>query len=265
MNLFKRELRKNRKSFIIWTIIILCFCVYALALYPTMANQADKLKDLIKSYPKGLMDAFNMNKLDMANILGFFGMESYLFITLLGSIYVALLAAGIVSKEEDEGTIEFLMAKPVSRNSILTSKMLCILFYIVVLNLCIFVFNYVGFEAVKKGEYDKTGFLLLSVAPLLLNLTFAALGLILSMFVVKAKNILSASIGLVLGTYFIGIVSTMSSKAELLKYFSPFKYVDAGDLITNKKIDGVYLIIMGLIIIVSVVSTYIVYNKKDIR
>lgn len=265
MNIFKREIYKNKKSFIVWTIVLLSLSLYVVALFPTMADQADKMKDVFKTMPKAFLDAFNVNKLDMGEILGFYGMEGYLFITLLGSMYAILLGAGMVSKEEDEKTIEFLLSKPISRNHILVSKMAAVFSYILVLNLIIATFNYFAFEIVKKSNYDEKTFLLLSVAPLLIHITFAAIGFLMSMFIVRAKSVLPASIGIVLGTYFLGIISAMTDKAENLKYISPFKYVDAADIIINKRIDSIYLFIMAIVVIGCIGATYVIYNKKDIR
>ncbi|WP_244835018.1 ABC transporter permease subunit [Clostridium sp. BJN0001] len=265
MNIFKREIYKNRKSFIVWTIILLVLSLYVVALFPTMADQADRMKDVFKSMPKAFLDAFNVNKLDMGTILGFFGMEGYLFITLLGSMYSILLGAGIISKEEDEKTIEFLLSKPISRNNILVSKMAATFIYIILFNLIIVIFNYFEFEAVKRGNFDKETFLLLSVAPLLIHITFASIGFLMSMFIVRAKSVLPTSIGIVLGTYFLGIISAMTDKTENLKYISPFKYVDAADIILNKKIDSIYLLIMAIIVFSCIGATYVIYNKKDIR
>jgi len=56
----------------------------------------------------------------------------------------------------------------------------------------------------------------------------------------------------------------MDKKLDFLKYFTPFKYVDAGDLFRTGKIDGIYLLLSGAIIVVSLILAYVVYNKRDL-
>ena len=265
MPIYKREIISNRKSFLIWIIIIVALNAMIFSVYPSFASQAGGLEELIKSYPETFIKAFAVDILDLTNILHYFGMEIYLFITLLGSIYAMILGSGIISKEEDEKTIEFLLAKPVSRTKIITSKILAVLSYIVLFNIMLFIANYIMMEVLKTGGFDIKVFILLSLGALLLHLTFAAIGLLISVFIIKARTVMSVSLGVVLGMYFLGLASSMSDKLTGLKYVSPFKYVDAADIIINAKIDYMYIIIMVLIIGFSLIGTYIFYRKKDIH
>ena len=144
---------------------------------------------MVKGFPKGMIEAFGLDKISMSTILGFFGTECYIFITLFGSIYAMLLGASILSKEEGEKTIEFLLAKPVTRSTIVTAKMANAFFYITLFNIIFAFVNFLMFETVKIEEYSKKAFLLLSIGPLLLHLTFVAIGLLISVFIIKAKSV----------------------------------------------------------------------------
>jgi ABC-2 type transport system permease protein len=266
MPIYKREIISNRKSFFIWTIILVALNAMIFSVYPSFASQqAGGLQELIKSYPETFIKAFSLDVLDLTNILHYFGMEIYLFITLLGSIYAMILGSGIISKEEDEKTIEFLLAKPVSRKKIITLKSLAVLSYILLFNIMLFIANYVMMEIFKTSEFNIKVFILISLGALLLHLTFAAIGLLISVFIIKARAVMSVSLGIVIGTYFLGLASSISDKLTGLKYVSPFKYVDAAYIIINAKIDYTYLVIMILIIGFSVICTYIFYLKKDIH
>lgn len=263
MIIFIRELKRNRKSFIIWTASLVLFNIMIMSLFPSIADNTKMYDEMIKEFPKGIIEVFGLDKISMFTILGFFGTESYLFITLFGSIYAMLLGASILSKEESEKTIEFLLAKPVTRSTIVTAKAANVFFYITLFNLIFSFTNYLMFEAVKKEEYSLKALLMLSAGPWLLHLTFAAIGLLISVFVVKAKSVYPVSIGFVLVMYFINIMSSISEKLTNLKYFTPFKYVDAPDIIINEKIEPIYLIIMLIIITVSIAATYVLYNRKN--
>lgn len=264
MIIFIRELKRNRKSFIIWTVSLVLFNVMMLSFFPSIADNTKMYDEMIKGFPKGMIEAFGLDKISMSNILGFFGTESYIFITLFGSIYAMLLGASILSKEEGEKTIEFLLAKPVTRSAIVTAKAANVFFYITLFNLIFSFVNFLMFEAVKREEYSIKALLLLSVAPWLLHLTFAVIGLLISVFIVKAKSVYPVSIGFVLVMYFISIMSSISEKLTNLKYLTPFKYVDSPDIIINERIEPIYLLIMLSIITISLVATYVFYDRKNI-
>lgn len=264
MALFLRELKGNRKSFIIWTVCMVALNAMMMMFYPTVADQAKQLNELLKNYPKALMAAFNFDKLSFSDVLGYYGTESYTFIMLFGSLYAMIMSASILSKEESEKTIEFLLSKPVTRAYVVSGKLICAALYIFLFDLIFSITNYIFFEMVKRSNYDMKAFLLISAGPLLIHLTFAAIGFLISVFVVKAKSVIPISLGVVLGTYFLSIASDLTDKLKNLKYITPFKYVDAADLILNKRIEGVYLLIMFVVIVVSIAAVYIIYNRKDI-
>ena len=264
MPIYLREMASNRRAFIIWAVIIVGLNAMAFYTYPSFADQADNIDELLKSYPEAVIKAVGGDKLDLTNILHYFGMNIYLFVTLLGSTYSMILSSGIISKEEDDKTIEFLLAKPVSREKIVTCKALAVLTYTLLLNIIMFITNYGMMEWLKRDEYSSSVFILLSLAALILQITFASAGLLLSVLVTKSRTVISVPLGIILGTYFMGTASALSEKLSGLKYFSLFKYVDAPDIIFNNSINGIYAAVMILIIMASTAGTYISYRSKDI-
>ena len=72
------------------------------------------------------------------------------------------------------------------------------------------------------------------------------------------------ALGIILGAYFANILASLTASLAFLKYFSPFRYIDAADLITKGKIAGIYLGIMAVAIPILMGLTYLVYNRKEI-
>jgi len=265
MVIYKREIFRNRKSTMLWTSILLSYNVCMLLLYPSMVGPLkDSMNVMIQSFPKEMIAAFGLDKVSMTEMLGFYNTYCYLLVTILGGIFAVIQGSSILSKEEDEKTIEFLLSKPVSRNNIITSKIFAVLTNLVILNTIISVISFVTIELVNKESYNRRVLLLLFIAPIFMQITFAAIGLIISIFIVKARINFPTGVGIVLGCYFISIIATISSKADFLKYFTPFKYVDGADIITKQAIEPIYLIIMAIVTLTCVIATYIIYNKKDI-
>jgi ABC-2 type transport system permease protein len=264
MIIFVRELRKNLKYFIIWTSLMVLMTAYMGFLFPTMSSQSKTFQKLMEGYPKALIEAFNLDLMDFTNIVKFFASESYVFLILLGSIFAMILSAGMLSKEENDKTIEFLYAKPVTRNYIITSKLLSVLFYILSFNVIIGVSTIGIFLSVSKTSFSIPNVLLLLVGATLVQLVFAAIGFVISVFIVKTKTILPITISIVIGAYFINSLAGMSSNTEKFKYITPFKYVDARDILKNNSINGVYLAIMAAVVIISIILSYVIYNRKNI-
>ncbi len=110
MNIYRRELSINRTGLLIWTLILAALGVMVLGFFPALAQQAASLDQLLSSMPRSLLLAFGLEKISMTDIMGFYATKQYTTITLFGSIYVILLSSSMLSKEEGDKTIEFLLS-----------------------------------------------------------------------------------------------------------------------------------------------------------
>jgi len=264
MLLFKREFKRNLKGLIIWSAVIGGLILLILAIYPQFAEDQEKLNAMLQAYPESMTKAFGMDKLSFGTVLGFYAVEGYLMITLFGSIYAVMLASNILSKEANEKTIEFLLSKPITRMQIISQKLLAIVTNLVILNVIVAIVNLIGFNLSKNNQVETKTFLLISIAPFILQLTFGSVAFLISCIVKKSRSIFSISLAIVFVTYFFSIISGISDKYKNLKYISPFKYVDAADIITGNEIRPLYVIIMVAIILISIAASYILYKKKDV-
>lgn len=262
--IFKREISRNLKSLIIWSIVLGGLVLLMLSIYPQFNMNNESMKELLNAYPESLKKAFSMDKLDMGTILGFYGIEVYMITTLFGSIFAALLASNIIAKEENEKTVEFLLSKPVTRTQIVTEKLLALSANILILNSITAIISIIGFKFASNEQVAMKTFSLLVIATILLHFTFATISFFMSTIIKKNRNILATSLGLVFVCYFFGIISGVSDKFQNLKYLSPFKYVDAGDILKANAIEPLYILIMVTIMVISVALTYAVYRRKDI-
>jgi ABC-2 type transport system permease protein len=263
MIIFRRELTTNFKALIIWSIALSAIILLMLSLYPQMAEQGKDLAKLLEAYPEGLREAFGMDTLDMSTLIGFYSVESFMMLTLFGSIYAAILAGGILSKEESDHTAEFLLSKPVTRNRIVSEKLILVIMNLVIFNVVVMLASLIGFQFATKSEMPMDTYFLLVVGAFLLHLTFAAISFLFSSFVRKSRKILSIALGLVLVSYFLSIAAGLSDKLSALSYVTPFDYVKASEIVANNQLDWVYVLLMGVIITVSISAAYVIYHRKD--
>jgi ABC-2 type transporter. len=209
---------------------MVAYNVLIFVIYPTIADQGEFYKDMINKMP-ALKAMLGMTEANFSDILNYYGTYSSVYYLLAGSIYAMILGAGILSKEENDKTIEFLLSKPITRSSIVTSKVLCTFLYLFLFNLVYSISSVILVNIYSENSYSSTAFILFLVSPLMVFFIFAALGLILSVFIVKTKSILPLAIGTAMGCFLVGGVSAITEKADWLKYLSPFKYVDSSGIL----------------------------------
>ena len=263
-NIIKHEFKRNFRSFVLWTSIISGLSIMMLLLFPAFENSMGDLLETLEGYPAGFLEAFGLGEggLDMGNIYGWYGVEGYLFVLLIGGSYAAVLGSSILSKEEDEKTIEFLLTKPVSRTKIIFGKIFVIILNLFLLNLVMSIVLIISF--VLFGEFDFLVWALFSFAPLLHQFFFASIAFFISVFITKSRTVMSISLGLVIGLYVVEIISKLTDSAEFLKYITPYEYVNAVDIVKNNNIQGIYLLISFAVISISFALSWVFYNKKDI-
>ncbi|SFE22054.1 ABC-2 type transport system permease protein [Paenibacillus catalpae] len=262
--IFRREIVRNLKPLLIWSGIIGGLILLTLAVFPQMAKQQETVGAMIDSLPDAMKKAFGMDRLGMDSLIGYYGIRVYLMPTLVGSIYAAILAGNIVAKESAEKTIEFLLSKPVTRFQVIGQKLLAVIVNLIILNTIIVLAALAGFQFAETSDVSPGTFLLLTLATFFLHLTFASIAFLLSSALRRTRNITSTSLGIVLFSYFLNVISAMSEDLALIKHFSFFHYIDAADIITTNGIDSKYIIVMVSIVIICLATAFSYFKKRDI-
>jgi ABC-2 type transport system permease protein len=262
MKIFLRELKANLKSLIIWSIIISLLILMAVTKFSAFANDPEMLA-MLDSMPTALMDALSMRAFNLTTLTGFYGIM-FIYFALMGAIASAMWGSDIISKEERDKTVEFSLVLPVSRSRVVTAKALAAL-----VNCLLFVLITWGISLVAVRSYNPdqafNNFLALEMqAMFLIELIFLALGLFLGCAMKRYKRSGATAVAIILATYFLSILAVLNENLDFLKYFTPFRYYDAGELFRSGQMNGTYLLLSAVIILVSVVGAYWVYNKRDL-
>jgi ABC-2 type transport system permease protein len=267
-NIYAKELKRNRGSFIAWSISIAALILTGMAFYPILM-EGDMLKQMTvlfeNPFMKNMMAAFGASMDVLTNVLGFYTTRNAIFIMLLGSFFSILLAGKILAQEEREKTAEFLLTKPVTRFEVVWSKLAAFFAYLIFLNAIILIMGFVSLEIFKGDSHFPLGaFLIHSFYAFLLMVTFGAIGLFLSLIIKRARPITNISIGIVVGGYFIDVISKVTRSSDKFGYISPFKFVDSGVLRPDYGLEWWRLLYFLGVSFALTVLTFLIYRKKDI-
>jgi len=176
----------------------------------------------------------------------------------------AMWGSDIISKEERDKTVEFSLVLPVSRSQVITAKALAALVNCIGFVLITWI---VSIIAVQQYNPDKAFFDFLALemqAMFVLEMIFLAIGLLLGCAMKHYKRSGSTAVAIILTTYFLSILSGMEEKLDFLKYLTPFKYFDAGNMFRTGQMESIYLIISICIVLVCVFGAYWIYNRRDL-
>lgn len=264
MNMYLNELKSYFKSALIWAASMVALSALFLTLYNSVAADVEDFKILIGKYPPTVQAMLGINMDYIASLLGFYSMI-FSFILLCGTIQAMNLGVSILSREVRERTADFLLVKPVSRTSIISAKLSAAFTTVLLTDAIFYGVTMLLAEIVTSGDYDHKRFILINLTMFLVQIIFLAFGMLVSVFFRKIKNVLPISLGFVLGFYMIGVLLAGDEKEETLRFLSPFKYYDITAIIKNGSYETPYLFLGLGIILVSIVVSYVIYQRKDIH
>jgi ABC-2 type transport system permease protein len=262
MNIFIRELKANLKSLLIWSAIIFLLIMIAVAKFSAFAGDPSMLA-MLDSIPEPMLEALNMRAFNLTTLSGFYGVM-FIYFGLMGAIAAAMWGSDIISKEERDKTVEFSLVLPVSRSRVITAKALAALVNCIAFVLITWAVSLVAVRSYNPDQAFHDFLALEMQAMLAIELIFLAIGLLLGCAMKQYKLSGSTAVAIILATYFMSIISVMQENLDFLKYFTPFKYFDAGELFRSGKMDATYLLLSAAIIVVCVAAAYWVYSKRDL-
>lgn len=262
--MLKRELKVNFRGFVIWTSILVILFGAVFLIYPSIitSDNMESLNEMLKVFPEDLLRAFNMDISSIDSAFGWIKTEGFVFVLLITGIYSGILGSGILLKEENDKTIEYLNSLPVRRTHIVMNKVAVGLVYIFLMIIVLGVFNYVGLT--WSGDFDQKSYLLLSVTPVFSSIVIFSFCLFLSTFTHKTKNTIGISLGIVFVSYFLNVISELSKETEVLKYISVFTLADIRNVIVDVKINPYLVSVAVGLTILFVGLTIVRYNKKEL-
>lgn len=260
MNIYKYEARKKLISTLIWIISLGFFIFSFYSIFESMGS--DAMIDMLEEFPEDFLKAFGMNN-NFSTIMGFTSMIC-IYIVLCGAIFSCNLGLNAVSIEERDLTADFLIPKPITRNRILTAKLLAASTHILIFSIINSIICYAGIEIFKNGqEYSFLTFLLIMLGIFIIQILFFTIGLFVSVVFKKIGSPLSLSLGLSFGLFILNSFGTIL-EGTFIKYFIPYDYFEFGYIIENTAFKTYGVIISIGLIIAFISSSYLLYNKRNI-
>ena len=263
MNIYWYEFKMRLRSVITWSVAVAVLILVFVSLFSSFAKQAELMNEMMANFPQQLLTAFGLNGVDLSTVLGYFG-----FVFLFAQICLAIQAANygfsLVSIEEREWTADFLLAKPVERTQILTSKLLAALSGLTITNIVVWISSF-GFINLFKGDrtYETNTLLLLLLSIVVFQLFFLSVGLVISLLVKRIRSVMPYSMGLGFGMYVLSVFGDMLGTSVLEK-LTPFKHFEPNYIIQHGAYDLPLVLISASVIVISLVGSYVLYTRRDI-
>lgn len=231
ITVFRYTMRRFRGQILGWGIGLALLAMLLVSLYDSFAGQQEQLELLIEAYPPEVM-AFFGDASTFFTPEGFLSVEFFSYMPLVLGVFAVLVGSGLLVSDEEQGTLDLIMAHPVSRTALFTGRLLAF----VVATVAILLITWLGFVVPLTWTSMDIGWgrMWLPLLSLLVQmLLFGALSLLLSM-VLPSRRLAATTAGLLLvASYFINGLAELNEDLESVATFSPFNYYQTQEAFQN--------------------------------
>lgn len=234
------------------------FTMMIVLLYPTFR---DSFGQALQNVPDSIKPILG-EAADYQRINGFLELQVFMQMIFLTFIYGIILFTGLIAGEENDGTLQTLMAQPVTRSRIYLEKLFAGAVMTWIVSLGMFFATWIS--AVMISEHiDVWRILQATFAQWLVSLVFALFGYALGASIGRRGGA-----GAFAGIYaFVSyLVFTLEPTVKFLKipsYFSPFKYFTNPRVLDNGlQLNNVVIVLLSCVVLT--VFGLVVFNKRDV-
>lgn len=265
MNVFIHEFKIKVKSILIWGLSISAFLIFYMAFFPSISGDSMALDSMIESFPKEILQVLGIREgLTLGSLIGYFTF-TFTMVQLAIAVQSANYGFSILSIEERELTADFLMTKPISRSKIYWSKLFANILSLIITAIFVGIGSFIALKVFNSGQsYSTKNMLKLILTIPIFQLVFLSLGMFISLLFRKVRSVISLSMGLSIGLYVINGAREILDD-ESLGLFTPFYYFEPGVVLKTGEYDLKLLLIATGVIGVSLISSFYIYNKRDIH
>lgn len=261
-HLLKATLYQRRTALLWYSVSLISYSVFIVWYFPLMAK-AD-ISALLDTMPEELLTFFSGGSVSLFTFGGFLATEY------LGFIWVLIMAAaGITfaaksySSEIDAGTMELLLAQPVSRVTVAITRSVALAVYLAVLTACTIVPIQIMAEALDI-EYSVGNLWLVGGVGLLLSLAISGAGMLAasaSRESGKPAGIVGGLLGIM---WLLHFMAANAEWAEALEPINIFKYWDPAAILDKGTVAGSAWWALGGIALVTLAASVFVFGRRDI-
>lgn len=260
--ILKWTIWQRRWSILWWSLGVCVFIILNLIFYPSIRDQASQLNQSLERLPDAAKSLFSDTS-DFLSPVGYLSSQIfYLMLPMLLGILAIGMGSSLIAKEENDGTIELLLSRPISRGRLLASKAMAgilILFFVGLVALV----TTVIISSMVHIEVGLGAIALASFMSMVLALLFGAIAFYMTAIGRKGRL---ASIGVAALIAFGGyIITSLVGLASWLKWpdkFLPYHYYHPGDILNGR---FSWWNLLGMVAVVATlgVLSWLAFRRRD--
>lgn len=260
------ELRLRRTALFWWTLGSVLMTVVILALYPSIRDKANELNQALNQLPAGFrqLKTGGSGAVNVADPVAF--LNSQLFYATLPILWIILdvtRGGAILGKDEQNHTLELLLARPISRTRLLLAKALSLVAeFVIVAGITLVTIVLI---APAFSLHVGTGRLAITTAyTAAFSLSFGLIA-----FGLQAANTLArrsataVAVFVGFGGYLISSLSGLTDWLTTPAKLAPYHYFTPDQILRAEPVRGLDVYLVGTLVIMGIIAL-LGFRRRDI-
>jgi len=260
-NVFAKTLRDQRRAVVWWALGLVALTLVTILYYPTI-RETPELGQMLAEMPEALRLLVG-GEADLLSPAGYLNSQLFgLMVPLLFLIYAIGLGAKAIAGEEEQGTLDLLLAQPVGRRRMVVDKFVALAGLLVLLGLVLWVALWLGAQLVDLPvPGGRIAAATLSTA--LMALLFGALALALGGATGRRGLALGIAAAVAAGAYVLNGLAPLVDPLVPLRRLSPFYYAVGADPLRHG-LDPVHVAVLLVATLTLLLAALAALDRRDI-
>jgi ABC-2 type transport system permease protein len=261
--MLREGLRAARRGLAWWSLGLVGLVALILAVYPSIRDNPE-MKRLVEDYPDALKAfmAFG-GEVDYGTAVGYLSSELYATMVPILLLVAAIgSAARSIAGEEERGTLDLLLANPVSRHRVALEKLGVVTVQLVALGAVLWAALAIGTTAASM-DVGLGRLAAATTAAVLLALAFAAVAFLLGAATGRRGRAIAVASALAVLTYVLNALASLVGFLEPARWVSPFFHYAAGDPLRNGLSPWHALVLVGIAVVAAALSLP-AFERRDL-
>jgi ABC-2 type transport system permease protein len=261
MTIVLSDLRMRRSSLIWWSLAVLATVAMVDAFYPSVA-QAPAMDQMYAELPESLRDL--LGPTDITSPVGYLSSQLYLFfLPVVLMVFAIGRAVGSLAGEEEDHTLDLLLAQPISRNSLYLFKVATICISVFILGVISLIPN-LALAGPLDFDISTLNFVAVTVQMCLVVLVFASVALAVSAATGRKVLGIAAAAGYGFAGYLIDGLGQSVDWLEPLRPLTPWYWFGANDALTSGFSWSGVLVLVGAAVGTALIGM-VLFNRRNLR
>ena len=255
-DVFTKTLWDARRSVAGWAVAISAVAATYAAFWPTV--NTPQMQQALRNYPEGILQAFNYD--DLTSPAGYLGSSVYgLLVPLLVAVFTIAFGTRAVAGDEEAGTLDLLLAHPVSRTRVALQRFAALAAALVLVAAVL----WLAMLAIA-GPAELEGVTAAETTQLaLFGACLGALAFAVGAATGRKALALGASAGVAVLTYLANGVFPQVQGLEWTRDLSPWHWYLGGEPLTNGLQTSDALLLLAVTVVLVAAGSWR-FNRRDV-